>query len=70
MPLTSAQTLTALQAQPNQTARPTQVVVLLEFDGVTFDPDTIYTALDGAYPTVASIDDALRQNHYRFRITP
>jgi hypothetical protein len=69
MPLTSAQTATALAAQPTQNARPTQVTIHLEFDGVDFVPSALHTILDAQYPVVASIDNSLRQGHYRFRIT-
>jgi hypothetical protein len=73
MPMTSAQTLTALQAQSSQVGGATDprvVTVVLKVKG-TFDPDTLHSALDAQYGTVESDRDRFGDGGpYEFTITP
>lgn len=70
MPLTSANTATALDALPvSNVAGGLQVTVELTFDGVSFDPLVLHTILNAQYGTVTLEDDAARDTGpFRFRI--
>jgi hypothetical protein len=72
-PMTSAQTLTRLQAEANHVGSATDpriVTVVLKIKG-SFNPDTLHTALDTQYATVESDRDTFAQGGpYEFTITP
>ena len=72
MPKSSADTTTAVTALPSTTVNPAVVHVDLVFDGVTFSPSALRTALDNAYGTVTSDTDGAERpmGPFRFRITP
>lgn len=70
-PLTAAQTNTAID---NDTLNPTQtnnravVHVTLVFEGVSFNPDNLYDALDAQYGTVSYEKDQASRGTYIFNI--
>lgn len=72
MPQTAAATETSIDnntLNPNQTSAPTVVHVTLQFDGVTFVPDTLYDMLNGTYGTVKNEKDVPSRGTYIFRIS-
>jgi hypothetical protein len=75
MPLTAAQTLTAMTAEPSRNVKGGQTVhVHLIFDGLSFVPLNLLTALRTQYGTtkVSSDKDTVSPHgaEYTFRIIP
>jgi hypothetical protein len=73
MPLTNAQTTTAMAADATRNVAGGQTVtVLLRFNGVSFVPADLFTALKSQYGAtkVYALTDTTAQGAYSFEVIP